>query len=578
MTANPEPTPSIRLWPAVLLLASAVAAFVVFPIIEPRSKLHFAGGFGTPVFNSIAVLIWWLVGSRTTGFMRWLPVVLFLAAAGINIGYLNKDVPFSVILFGFPFAGGLWVLWLIVSRVTSREVQLAGLVGVIAGAWGLFSMVRIGEMNAEIEPEIEWRWKPSKMDTFKEDRAKWAAALPGTAEIKTLPGDWAEFRGAKRDSSVTGVSIETNWSANPPKLLWKHRIGPGWGTFSVVGDKLFTQEQVEDEQEAVVCYEAETGKPVWEYKYNARFFEGIAGVGPRGTPTVTNGRVYTFGATGKLVCLDASKGTKIWERDVATDTGAKVQQWGYSSSPLVFQGVVVVFANGPSGKGTAAYQAETGEPAWTAGNGTLGYCSAHIAKFGGVDQILMISDVGIESYQPKDGKILWIHDWPVKGVNRVSQPAILSDTDLLIGTGVGNDQGTRRVRVTKTGDTWKTETVWNSKNMKPYFNDGVIHNGYFYGFDDKSLACIDLTDGSKKWKTGTQYGHGQLLLLADQGLLVVQAVDGKVALVEANPSDHNEIAKFPALGGKTWNHPVVANGKLFVRNAIEAAAYELKKK
>lgn len=240
--------------------------------------------------------------------------------------------------------------------------------------------------------------------------------------------------------------------------------------------------------------------------------------------------------------------------------------------------MVVVFANAPGGKGTAAYRADTGEPAWTAGDGTFGYSSAHLAKLGGVEQILMISDVGIESYQPADGKLLWVHDWKQRGVNRVTQPAILSDTDVLIGTGVGQDQGTQRVRVTRSGDGWKTELVWSTRNMKPYFNDGVVHNGFLYGFDDKSFTCIDLKDGSRKWKTGTQYGHGQVLLLADQGLLVVQAVDGKVVLVEANPDEHVELAKFPALEGKTWNHPVVAHGKLFVRNGTEAAVYELRVK
>ncbi len=570
-----ETEPRIRLWPGLALVLASIVAYIVFPLIDPRSMLHFAGGIGTPVFCSIGVLVWWMWGSRVKGTFRWLPVFLFLAPSIANIVLFYRDVPLTVLLFGFPFAALLWVLWLAVSRPASRFVQLSGLLGVIVGAWALFTMVRIGETDADIRPELAWRWEPTKLDSYKEERAKLAVAAPDGGAVAAASGDWAEFRGPKRDSILRGVSIVTDWAKSPPKLLWKHRVGPGWGTFSVVGDKIFTQEQVDENQEAVVCYLAKSGDRVWEHKYDARFYEQIAGIGPRGTPTVVDGRVYTFGGSGILLCLDAAKGTPIWKRDVPTDNGTKPQQWGYSSSPLVHRGVVIVFANGPNGKGTAAYRADTGEPAWSAGRGTFGYVSAHVANFGGVDQILMISDVGIESYRPEDGTILWTYDWATRGVNRVSQPAILSETDLLIGTGVGGDQGLRRVRITKTGDSWTTETVWKTRNLKPYFNDGVVHDGHFYGFDDKSFACIDLKDGSQKWKTGQQYGHGQVLLLADQGLLVVQAVDGKVILVRATPEEHDEIAKFPALAGKTWNHPVIAHGKLFVRNGIEAAAYEL---
>ncbi|QEL17889.1 outer membrane protein assembly factor BamB family protein [Limnoglobus roseus] len=575
MTTTLEPEPKIRLYPALIMVGLAAAAFVFLPIVFPRTPYHFLLGLGGPTIASIGILLWWLRGSRVRGAFRWLPVGLFLVPALANMLVFYRPSMITVLLFGFPLVAFLWVAWLVISRPAPRLVQLAGLLGVIVGGWALFTMVRIDETNAEIEPELDWRWHPTKMESFQQERAKWAAAAPRSDAITVGPGDWAEFRGPKRDDNATGVTIDTDWNTHPPKLLWKHRIGAGWGSFAVVGDKLFTQEQVDEQQEAVTCYTTTTGALVWEYRYPARFYEQIAGVGPRGTPTIVGGRAYTFGGSGKLVCLDAAKGTSVWERDVPADTGAKVQQWGYSSSPLVAQGVVVVFANGPGGKGTAAYKTDTGELAWTAGNGTFGYSSAQLAKLGGVDQILMVSDVGIESYQPADGKVLWVHDWKQRGVNRVSQPAVLSDTDLLIGTGVGTDQGTQRVHVTRDGDTWKTEVVWKSKNLKPYFNDGVVHVGHFYGFDDKSFTCIDLKDGSRKWKTGTQYGHGQVLLLGDQAVLVVQAVDGKIILVAANPDEHTEIAKLQALDGKTWNHPVVAHGNLFVRNNSEVAVYEL---
>ncbi len=578
MTAQDSVTPPIRLWPGLALVAVAVTCVFLFPVIAPRSMLHFVGGLGGPGLCSLGVLVWWLGFSRVKGVYRWLPVLLFVVIASAIMGVFYGDAPLTVLLFGYPFVALVWVLWLAVSRPANQFIQLSGLLGVIVGGWALFSLVRIGETDADIRPELSWRWEPTKLETFKDARNQLAEAKNVDALEAVAPGDWPEFRGRKRDGVVTGISIETDWDQHPPELLWRHRVGPGWGTFSVVGDRIFTQEQVDENQEAVVCYLAKTGERVWEHKYDARFYEQIAGVGPRGTPTIAGGKAYSLGGSGVLTCLNAEDGTPVWTRNVPADAGTQPQQWGYSSSPLVYKGIVVVFANGPAGKGTLAYRADSGEIAWTAGQGTFGYSSAQAAKFGGVDQILMFSDVGLESYEPETGKILWKHDWATRGVNRVSQPAIVSETDLLLGTGVGGDQGSQRVRVTKTADGWKTETLWKTRSLKPYFNDGVVHNGYYFGFDDKSFACIDLKDGSRKWKTGTEYGHGQVLLLADQGLLLIQAVDGKVYLLEATPDDHVVVSKFPAVSGKTWNHPVVAHGMLFVRNGYEAAAFQLKTK
>jgi outer membrane protein assembly factor BamB len=358
--------------------------------------------------------------------------------------------------------------------------------------------------------------------------------------------------------------------------VWKHRIGPGWGSFVVADGKLFTQEQ-RGKDEAVVCYAAETGREVWEHPEPTRFSEALGGAGPRATPTIHDSRIYAQGATGKLVCLNAATGRTHWTADLTADVGGVIPQWGYASSPLVIEGVVVVYAGGPSGKGTVAYSADTGKPAWAAGQAAHSYSSAHPAAFGGVPQILMVSDYGVESFRPKDGHLLWEHKWFEQGMNRVVQPALLGDTDLVIGTGVGGNQGARRLRVTKKGDEWDVQVVWTSKAIKPYFNDGVVHEGHLYGFDDSRFCCVELSTGREVWKEG-KYGHGQVLLLESQGVLLVQAVDGNVVLVQATPTEHNEIAKFPALKGKTWNHPVVAHGLLFVRNAQEAACYRLKTK
>ena len=394
--------------------------------------------------------------------------------------------------------------------------------------------------------------------------------------MEVTPADWPGFRGPARDGRRTGIRIATDWGQRKPKELWRRRIGPGWGSFATVGSRLYTQEQLGD-HERVVCLDAGTGKEIWAHEDETRHKDNESGAGPRGTPTFHEGKVYSLGGTGKLNCLDAATGKPVWSRDITKDSGGKVLHWGYSGSPLVEKGIVTVFAGGPDGKGVVGYHADSGELAWAKGNVTGSYCSTQPAKVAGEDQIVLTTGQGLIALDPAKGDVLWEYEWDLSkdfgdDFNRVTQPAQVSDTDFLIGTSFGN--GLRRIHVSKDGSAWKTEQVWESKAISPYYNDLVVHKGYLYGIQAPFLICADLESGKSAWKE-RGYGAGQVLLLADQDLLLVLAESGDVALVEAKPGARKEIARFHALDGKTWNHPVVAGNKLFVRNAEEAACFEL---
>jgi len=177
------------------------------------------------------------------------------------------------------------------------------------------------------------------------------------------------------------------------------------------------------------------------------------------------------------------------------------------------------------------------------------------------------------AFDPAGGKVLWKHEWPMQqGMARVVQPTVVSDSDVLLGTGFS--MGLRRVRVSRAKGEWATEEVWTSKALKPYYNDQVVHDGHVYGFDGIFFACVRLEDGEARWKV-RGYGSGQVLLLADQGLLLVLSEKGEAALLRATPTGHQVLGKFQALNGKTWNHPVVARGRLFVRNGEEMACYRV---
>jgi outer membrane protein assembly factor BamB len=345
--------------------------------------------------------------------------------------------------------------------------------------------------------------------------------------------------------------------------LWRRPIGPGWSSFAVNGDLIYTQEQ-RGESEVVACYKASTGQPVWAHSDAARFFESNAGAGPRGTPTLANGRVYTLGATGILNALDASKGTPIWSHNVGTDTGKETPFWGFSSSPLVVGDTVVVAASGQ----LVGYDATTGNRRWVGPSSGGSYSSPQLVTIAGVQQVLLMTGASVTSVDPTNGQKIWDHAW--EG-NSIVQPAITADGDLLL---TSQDRGTQRIAVQHSSNGWSVEERWTSNALKPYFNDFVLHKGYAYGFDGRILSCLDLKDGQRKWKGG-RYGNGQLVLLPDQDLLLVLSEEGELVLVSAKPDQFTEIAKVPAIEGKTWNHPVIVGDLLLVRNGEQMAGFRL---
>ena len=181
-----------------------------------------------------------------------------------------------------------------------------------------------------------------------------------------------------------------------------------------------------------------------------------------------------------------------------------------------------------------------------------------------------MSDAGATGFDPVDGTLLWEHPW--KEGTRIVQPALTADGDLLISGGEG--RAMRRIAIAHGPVGWTIEERWTSNRLKPYFNDFVVHDGHAFGFDGRILSCIDLEDGRRAWKGG-RYGHGQLLLLPDQDLLLVLTEQGELALVEAASDQFTELARFPAIESKTWNHPVLIGDLLLVRNGQEMAAFRL---
>lgn len=568
----------LRLWPGVVIVAAQFLAIAVASWAFGGTIAEFQTRFMAPMIAGVAIVIWWLFLSRIAWTDRF-AILLAAIAVSVAAAFLcHPSVTFGLIMSGLPAIITVWVGWLLFTPFLQWPARRLGLVVgfVLTGVY--FTLLRMDGVDGAFSAKMSWRWQPTAEERFLAEKSQRPAGVNATnvslpAEALTVqPGDWPGFRGPERDGRRTGTRIASNWQQNPPRQLWKKRVGPGWSSFTVIGNHLYTQEQRGD-VEVVVCYNAENGEEIWVHNDTARFTEAVAGPGPRATPTFHDGKLYTLGAKGTLNCLEAATGKVHWSHDIVADSEAKVPTWGFSASPQVAQGVVTVFAGGPNGKAVLGYNINSGDLAWSAGEGKLSYCSTQLAKLDGVEQLLIATEAGITSFQPARGEILWQYEWKLGDeMNRVVQPTIVSDTDVLLGTGFNN--GMRRIHVQHVGDRWETKEVWSTKAISPYFNDMVVHQNNLYGFDGQFFTCVNLDEGKKKWRA-RGYGNGQVLLLSDQNLLLILSETGDVALVETNPESHKEIARIPAIEGKSWNHPVVAHGKLFVRNGEEMACFDL---
>jgi outer membrane protein assembly factor BamB len=611
---EPSARKPLRLWPGVLAAALLVLIRYVLPVVWSDGLIYeVIGGLAC----ALAVVVWWVFFSRAPwserlGMLALMAIAMLAASRIIHESIAGGLMGMMYPVFAFPTVCLAFVTAVAAGRRLADGPRRAAMAAAILLGCGVWAFVRTGGITGDAESDFHWRWtetpeeqllargdtaaalpqataavaapvKPPAVEDSEpaappvETEGKEAPAAPPAdraAEEPAAPAatkmeaDWPGFRGPRRDGVVRGVRIATDWSASPPVELWRRPIGPGWSSFAVQGDRLYTQEQRGDD-EIVACYKVTTGEPVWGHRDAARFWESNGGAGPRGTPTLSNGRVYTLGATGILNALDAEDGAVIWSRNLSTDAQTEVPGWGFASSPLVVGDLVVAAAAGK----LVAYDLATGEPRWFGPDGSSGYSSPHLATLGGVPQILFLSGAGATSFAPADGKVLWQHALP--SGSRIVQPALIGDGDVLVNDGdFGDGNHLRRLAVARGPSGWTAQERWSSIGLKPNFNDYVVHKGHAFGFDGSMLSCIGLEDGKRKWKGG-HYGHGQLVLLPEQDLLLVLSEQGELALVKAAPDQFTELAKLPAIAGKTWNHPVLVGNVLLVRNGEEMAAFRL---
>ncbi len=523
---------------------------------------------------------------------RWFPLVwlivvggIFLAiqASGVDQDFKNSSVLFCLGTFFVGLSG-----WTLFGSGLSRKQRLASVLipwGIGLALFSTIELVNNGDMGF-----VGWQWRwGTKHDQRLQVPVKTKETI---AEWQTTPQDYPRFLGNGYWAEVPGVELTTDWKKNPPQEMWRCEVGAGWSGFAIVGDYAVTQEQRGD-QELVVCYRVSTDKPkgqiVWTHADTVRFDPSgagaLGGIGPRATPTIYDGRVYTMGATGILNCLDARTGDELWKHDTLVEGDATNIMWGKASSPLIVKPpsgdtLVVVSVGAPTGS-LVAFDSKSGEQVWSAGTLRSSYASPVLAKILSEDLILSVNENFVTAHRITDGEIVWNYEWPGNSDSdaTVSQPIPLTGDRVFLSKGYGVGSSLLQLSRDASGKI-TSETLWNPpvrQVMKTKMGNALARGGYVYGLDGGILQCIELSEGKSEWKKRRlpAIGHGQIMLVGDT--IVILSETGELILVAASPNEYQELAAmrvFPE-DQVTWNNPAFSSPYLLLRNAEQAVCLKM---
>jgi outer membrane protein assembly factor BamB len=385
--------------------------------------------------------------------------------------------------------------------------------------------------------------------------------------------DWPQWRGPNRDGISAEKNLLTTWPAQGPAKLWEQPAGAGYAALAIAGGRAFTIMQ-DGDSEAVVCWDAASGKELWRYRYKASFISRD-GSGPRSTPTVDGDLVYTVGGTGQMHCLKTHpatpEGEVVWHKDLLQEFGAENLRWGVSFSPLVEGNLIYINPGGPRGNSIAALDMRSGELKWKNLDDPAGYSSPIAAVIAGRRQIIFFTQLGLVGVSPDDGTLLWRFPWETSYGCNIATPVAFQDY-VFLSSGYG--RGCAVVHVEPAADgTLQAQRVYENNRMCNHFPSSVLYQGHLYGFNESRLTCMEFATGKVKWRE-SGFGKGSLLIAG--GDLIILGDGGKLAMAQASPEAYREKASCQVSSAQCWVVPVLADGRLYVRDDRRVTCFDLR--
>jgi len=374
------------------------------------------------------------------------------------------------------------------------------------------------------------------------------------------PDDWPQWRGVNRDGKSTESGLLKDWPQGGPKLAWRiSGAGEGYSSFSVAGGRLYTL-GARGDNEYVMAFDEATGKKLWEVVHGRRF-SNDRGDGPRGTPTIDGAQLYAFGASGDLSSLDAASGKVLWKINVLERFRGSNITWGLSESPLVLRDRVVVNAGGP-GASIVAVNKKDGSVLWRSQGDQAGYSSGILHEIGGIPQGIFFTGERALAVDTRDGRLLWSYARVSNRTANIATP-IARGNRVFLSSDYGT--GAALLELTPNGNSVNAKEVYFTNEMRNHHASSVLVGEHLYGFSSNILTAMKFDTGEVAWRDRS-VGKGSVIFADDR--LYLFSENGVVGLAEANPTGYREHGRFQLKTGSlpTWSHPVVANGKLFLRD------------
>jgi len=392
--------------------------------------------------------------------------------------------------------------------------------------------------------------------------------------------DWPQWRGPERDGISKETGLLKSWPQGGPKMLWQAPLEQGYSSMIVVGKRLYTQYQ-KDEKQYVAEFDVATGKELWKFETGGKVHTDPDWPGPRSTPLYSDGKLYVLDALGNMFCFDAKTKEKIWQVNILQSFGAKNLTWNIAMSPLLDGDILIVNPCISDSNSFVGLDRKTGKPAWQAvdpatkkGLGdAAGYSSPVVATLAGVRQYVFFAGSGPLGVSTKDGARLWHFPWKTDYDLNAATPIIKGDKVFITS---GYNHGCALLQI-KPGNPQTVETVWKSKVMRSQVSTPILHQGYLYGYDEEGalneFVCVNMDTGKKMW--GDE-GFGKGTLAMADGLLYVVGEKGNLALVRPSTEKCDRISEFKTpLTKICWIMPVIANGRLYVRDEALMLCYDI---
>jgi outer membrane protein assembly factor BamB len=399
--------------------------------------------------------------------------------------------------------------------------------------------------------------------------------------------DWPSWRGPNRDAISTETGLMKQWPANGPAMAWKTSgLGKGFSSMSIVGDRIYTMGDRGDKQ-YVIALRLADGKEIWSTHVGPQHDDEYGG--PRGTPTIDGDRVYAVGTEGDLVCLDAATGKEQWRKSFTRDFGGRMMSgWKFSESPLIDGDRVVVTPGGAKAM-MVALDKKTGKEIWRgAAPGNLGsrgrdgaaYSSIVISNAGGVKQYVQLTGKGLVSYRADNAFFLWGYNKVANDVANIATPLVKGDY-VFASTGYGT--GSALLKITQDNGQFRANEVYflDASKLQNHHGGLVLVGDYLYGGQGQNRGypiCVEFATGNIKWGGNINNGgSGSAAVLYADGMLYFRYQNGVMKLIEATPDGYREKGSFeiPGVRNPSWSHPVVHNGKLYLREQDNLYVYDI---